>query len=1307
MDTARTIRVSIDPTRAKTGSEEAASALNRIVTAAQKSSKQARVMQDAMDGVGSSSSDAASKGKRFTTFLDGVSVKGRGLAGILEQNSGLLGKVGDAANDGAGKLGRFASAGRSIIALGLPGVIAGITVAFLAAGAAGITAAAQVEKLQANLLTMLKNTTAMQSAWQGLISFANKTPFSLEQSVAGFTKLRALGLATSEAIMMSYGNTAAAMGKDMSQMIEAVADAVTGEFERLKEFGIKASQEGNKVKFTFQGVTTTVDKNSKAIQDYLVKIGQVNFGGAMARQMDTLNGAFANLEDKFFLLMATLGDGQFGQAVKGMTNAIADGIGAVTPLVSGLMDIFGGLLNGVWEVAKGVGNLFLVQFGGADGATTAIQRLSVAASFIGTYFSIAGKLVGSVLTFIGKTAGWLVNSMFGLFGDFFKWLMPSFGDAGQSAGEALVGMLRGAEYVANQLPAIFSVALAEIKTMFSQTGAALAKALTGDFSGFDKIDLSFGRTAKVTGRVMQNANKIYNDRKGNRAWIDNAAGVTAAGSIDYAALGKDKPSDKKKDNKDAENRAKQQAEFWQGLEQENKLSKLNTQEREKQAKVFEYQKIVGRDINAEEDKRLATLLAQTKANAFVTQANEDHRQKMIDLASEQSLLDKKAAGATEDQLSIEKAALDFAARVKKENLALDEATLATLSAQVREEAKRAAEIAKQNKLLADGQSAAAKYSPGYAQSLVDLGFANDREALAAFYNEGNNPKFTQAQYDEAIKGLDKAIAQAVHDSVDTMRYHWGDTIAQIGDEIDGKWGAAISNIGEKLNDMVSATNGTFSRGGILGGIAGLLGKTVKNGKLENNAFGEAVQSGASNFTDQLFGNKDRSIKSVFSDPLKSLSSSFSTFKDAFNPAKGGSFFKGIGSAVGGAMQGAQMGSQIAGVGKALWGKFSTTGSQLGGALGSVAGPIGSAVGSLLGGTIGGLLKKTKYGTASISQLAGGELGVSSLKGNKSGYKDNANSAARSVISGLQEIAASLGATLTGSPSVSIGMYKKDWRVSDTGRTGKLKGKYSDVTDFGDDAEAAIAYAIQVALQDGILTGISEFSQRVIKANGDTNAIALAQSYESILDSLAAFNNPIKSAVESATKDIDTLAEQMRKAGATSAELANIEQYRSLKLKEILDDQLADFNDTLKLLKGDASGKSPYALLQDDLKEMDKLRATLASGGTVDSATFNNLAQEIISGAGDVFGTQTKNYQDILGDLTSLTQAAIGNATNEFNNAASGAEGTTDAVTTMDENVTAAINTSNDYLAIIANALTGSQNVRNALTSQNGKLLNAN
>jgi phosphotransacetylase len=62
----------------------------------------------------------------------------------------------------------------------------------------------------------------------------SKTPFSLSKAFKGFIKLKALGLQPSEAAMLSYGNTASAMGENLNQMVEAVADAATGEFERLR-----------------------------------------------------------------------------------------------------------------------------------------------------------------------------------------------------------------------------------------------------------------------------------------------------------------------------------------------------------------------------------------------------------------------------------------------------------------------------------------------------------------------------------------------------------------------------------------------------------------------------------------------------------------------------------------------------------------------------------------------------------------------------------------------------------------------------------------------------------------------------------------------------------------------------------------------------------------------------------------------------------------------------------------------------------------------------------------------------------------
>ena len=92
--------------------------------------------------------------------------------------------------------------------------------------------AVETDSFKGSLVTMTGSIENSELAFQKLLGFAAKTPFTLDQSVQGFIKLTALGLTPSEKAMLSYGNTAAAMGKDLNQMIEAVADASTMEFER-------------------------------------------------------------------------------------------------------------------------------------------------------------------------------------------------------------------------------------------------------------------------------------------------------------------------------------------------------------------------------------------------------------------------------------------------------------------------------------------------------------------------------------------------------------------------------------------------------------------------------------------------------------------------------------------------------------------------------------------------------------------------------------------------------------------------------------------------------------------------------------------------------------------------------------------------------------------------------------------------------------------------------------------------------------------------------------------------------------------
>lgn len=189
------------------------------------------------------------------------------------------------------------------------------------AGRALVQTAVETGRLRASLETVTGSIEGAAIAWRELERFAATTPYALDQTVTAFTRLKALGLDPSMEALRSYGNTASAMGKDLMQMIEAVADATTGEFERLKEFGIRASKTGDQVAFTFRGVTTAVQRDAAAIEQYLRAIGNTEFVGAMERQMNTLGGAISNLGDASQRFWRALADTGASELLSDLTRA--------------------------------------------------------------------------------------------------------------------------------------------------------------------------------------------------------------------------------------------------------------------------------------------------------------------------------------------------------------------------------------------------------------------------------------------------------------------------------------------------------------------------------------------------------------------------------------------------------------------------------------------------------------------------------------------------------------------------------------------------------------------------------------------------------------------------------------------------------------------------------------------------------------------------------------------------------------------------------------------------------------------------
>lgn len=189
-----------------------------------------------------------------------------------------------------------------------------------AAGATGFAlfdlfnTAGQFEQFQIMLEGTEGSAQAARKAMAWVTKFAETTPYELDQVMEAFVALKAYGIDPTNGSLMALGDASAGMSKPLMDAIEAMADAATGEFERLKSFGIRASKEGNRVSFSFRKDGKDIRRDAEftgaAIEEALTGIFNERFGGAMIRQSTTMFGLIANLKDKwrqFLLLVAEAG----------------------------------------------------------------------------------------------------------------------------------------------------------------------------------------------------------------------------------------------------------------------------------------------------------------------------------------------------------------------------------------------------------------------------------------------------------------------------------------------------------------------------------------------------------------------------------------------------------------------------------------------------------------------------------------------------------------------------------------------------------------------------------------------------------------------------------------------------------------------------------------------------------------------------------------------------------------------------------------------------------------------------------------
>lgn len=193
---------------------------------------------------------------------------------------------------------------------------------------------AEFQKFEAVLTNTLGSNSEAKEALENIREFAAQTPFSVQELTSSFVKLANQGFKPTTDEMRKLGDLAASTGKGFDQLAEAIIDAQTGEFERLKEFGVRASKSGDQVKFTFKGVETQTKFTADSIREYLLSLGDLEgVQGSTAAISATLGGKISNLGDTFDNLLLTLGNLTSGP-LAGFVDLLGEALDSITDILT-------------------------------------------------------------------------------------------------------------------------------------------------------------------------------------------------------------------------------------------------------------------------------------------------------------------------------------------------------------------------------------------------------------------------------------------------------------------------------------------------------------------------------------------------------------------------------------------------------------------------------------------------------------------------------------------------------------------------------------------------------------------------------------------------------------------------------------------------------------------------------------------------------------------------------------------------------------------------------------------------------------
>ena len=222
----------------------------------------------------------------------------------------------------------------------------------------GLEASRVYEDMSARLSPLVGDLETAQKTFWSLNGLEDETATATDKLAKAFVDLGNNGLTNSNEQLKTYATIAHGTGKDLNTLTDAVIAFSQGSTKALRQFGITAKDNGDTISLTYKGSTTEIQKNSKALDEYLSNLAKNNFDGVLEAKLNTVSAATGRLDNAWgtFCTRLMQSNGGFGELIIMGNDFLANTLNGISEWLDdpAVIEWFHNLAKTVRETFEGI-----------------------------------------------------------------------------------------------------------------------------------------------------------------------------------------------------------------------------------------------------------------------------------------------------------------------------------------------------------------------------------------------------------------------------------------------------------------------------------------------------------------------------------------------------------------------------------------------------------------------------------------------------------------------------------------------------------------------------------------------------------------------------------------------------------------------------------------------------------------------------------------------------------------------------------------------------------------------------------------